>query len=260
MQKKAILVVSFGTSHAATREKTIRRIEQSIQQEFPEYDVRRAFTSRTIIKILKERENVAVDTEEEALNRLMEEGYEEVIVQPTHIIRGFEFDKISDVVMAYQDRFTSLKLGSPLLGGEEDYDVLAGILLDITGIYQGSDTGILLMGHGSEHPANASYGRLEAVIRKDRAGFYSIGTVEGEPDLEQVMVELKGFNVKRTVLMPLMIVAGDHAVEDMAGDGAGSWKTRLSENGYQVVCVMKGLGEYQAVSDMFAEHIRNVMG
>lgn len=260
MQKKAILVVSFGTSHAGTREKTITQIEQSIEREFPEYAVRRAFTSRIIIKILKERDQVRVDTEEEALNRLIEEGYEEVIVQPTHIICGFEFDKIACVVEKYRNCFSSLTLGRPLLGGESDFDALAAVLTNITDEYGGRDTGILFMGHGSEHPANASYGVLEEAIRKLNWGFYGIGTVEGEPDILQVIEELEGWHVKKAVLMPLMIVAGDHAVEDMAGENKDSWKSRLSAKGYVVVCVMKGLGEYPAVHKLFIEHIREAMG
>lgn len=258
--KKAILVVSFGTSYNETRAVTIEAIESAITKAFPEFDVRRAFTSQIIIDKLKTRDGLEIDNVTQAMERLIDEGYGTLVVQPTHVMNGYEYDEMVDAIEPYRDSFSQLVYGKPLLSDEADYDSMVKILTDETAQYNTEvtprDTAIVFMGHGTEHPANDTYALLQQKLLD--AGFenYLVGTVEAEPNLEDVMDAAKSLGVSKVVLLPLMIVAGDHASNDMAGDEEGSWKTEFKGEGFEVECVLKGLGEYPAVQEMFVSHAR----
>lgn len=272
MQKldKGLLVVSFGTTHEETRQKTIDAIEQELAKTFPDRKLYRGWTSGMILRILKKRTGSTFDTVEEALERMAAEGIRDVLVQPTHIIRGEENDRMMAVIGAASDRFDRIAAGTPLLESREDLSRLAKILADQLlheddgqGTPEDSDRLVILMGHGSaEKPeANQVYHDLQACFKQLGYENIHVATVEGKPAfgdvLEQLTADLEG-KEKTTdvVLAPLMIVAGDHAKKDMTGDQEDSWKNRLEAAGFSVTPVLKGLGEYPAVREMFVQHAR----
>ncbi|WP_077612020.1 sirohydrochlorin cobaltochelatase [Clostridium sp. Marseille-P2415] len=254
--KQAILVVSFGTSYNESRIKTIEAIERAMKDEFADYELRRAFTSRIIIEILKKRDGIYVDSVPEAMEKLAKAGYERVIIQPTLVMGGEENDCMLAAVKEYEEQFDRVVCGKPLLSEEEDYQRLSDILADDTKEYDREGTEIILMGHGTEHAANGTYERLAGVFRQKGYGRYHIGTVEAEPSFKTVKEEVGKTDSSRMVLQPLMIVSGDHAHNDMAGRDADSWKSQLESDGYQVVCLLKGMGELEGVRQMFVDHAK----
>lgn len=254
--RKAILVVSFGTSYQDTREKTIGAVEREIQAAFPEHEFRRAYTSPTIRRILKERDGIAVDSVEEALERLAEEGYRSVIVQTTHVICGFEYERMAETTERFRDRFSELICGMPLLSSEQDYKDVVRALAEGLAEFRSPGTDIVLMGHGTEHAANESYYRLQQAFAEAGMEDFLVGTVEASPTLENMVKLVKQRGSRHVVLTPFMLVAGDHACNDMAGDDEDSWKSKFLRDGYRAECVLRGLGEYGAVRRIYVEHIR----
>lgn len=255
-KKRALLVISFGTSYPETRKKTIDAIEEEIRQAFPEYDFFRAFTSPTIMRIMREREGIWVDDVEQAFERLLAEGYKEVLVQMTHVIRGFEYDRMMGTIRRYQDRFQWFACGEPLLTDEKDYQRLAEILENKFAEYRVPGAAVVLMGHGTEHVANFSYERLQKHLTDDGAGNLLIGTVEASPTLDSMMQAVEDQKPKRVLLAPLLIVAGNHVMIDMAGDQEDSWKNQFLREGYEVECNFEGLGEYPEIRKMYVEHAK----
>ena len=253
---KAILVVSFGTSYNESRSRTIEAIEQALKVEFPEYKIRRAFTSQVIIDILRKRDGIEIDGVERALEKLVEEGVTHVIIQPTLVMGGEEHDRILDAVKKYESQFMKVRLGEPLLTSENDYMELTSILVEDTREYDLDGTEILFMGHGTEHAANITYSDLDKILKKNGYSRYHVGTVEAEPSFDEVKKELDQRQSKRVLLQPLMIVSGDHAHNDMAGNGHDSWKSQLEADGYKVICRLKGMGELEGVQRMFVEHTK----
>ncbi len=253
MDKQAILAVSFGTSHFDTLEKTIAAIEAELAAAFPERTLRRAFTSGMILRKL-EREGTHIDDVPQALERLADEGYVDVAVQPTHILNGDEYDKLMAQAATFAGRFARLAFGKPLLTAEADYRALADALLsDLPA--PSEDAAVLYMGHGTGHYANAAYTQLEYLLHDLGRRDIVIGTVEGYPGFDEALRRLKERHaVRRVELRPLMVVAGDHAKNDLAGDEPDSWKSMLEAEGYQVSCVLRGLGENPGVRALFAAH------
>ncbi len=256
--KKALLVVSFGTSHAITREKTIGAIEESIARAYPEYEVRRAFTSGMILKVLEKRDGIVIDNVAEAMNRLVSDGYHEVLVQPTHVIPGDEYDSMVDDVMMFEDQFEKITIGTPLLYNTDDYRRVIHAVMDQFPELSEREA-LVLMGHGTEHPINPAYAALDYQFKD--MGYHNVfvGTVEAYPDVDTVLKRIEGYHPDKIVLLPLMVVAGDHAVNDMAGEEEDSWKTIFEKAGYEVDCILKGLGEFQAIRDIYLEHISEAM-
>lgn len=253
---KAILVVSFGTSYPDTLEKTITAIEQEVAAAFPDYQVYRAFTSQMILNKLKKKENLQFDNVKEALARMAAEGMETVVVQPTHVINGIENDSMMSDLLEYADYFRGIRVGKPLLSSVADYKkaihaVMAEVKLD-------EGEALILMGHGTDHHANSAYPALEYTFHALGYSQVLVGTVEGFPSFRNVMTKLKIAEVKKVTLMPFMIVAGDHARNDMAGE-EDSWNTELMEAGYEVQVIMKGLGEMKGIRNIIIEHIEGVI-
>ena len=254
MNEKAVLVVSFGTTHLDTLEKTIQPIEWDIAGRMPGRVQRRAFTSGMILRRLADREGLHIDDVPQALERLAAEGCTDVVIQPTHIMNGDEFDKLCDQAQTYRKRFERLAFGRPLLTTLGDYWDLAAALTALLP-EAAEDTAHVFMGHGTEHYANAAYCQLEYMLHDGGRTDIVLGTVEGYPGLEEVFRRLSERKaVKKVVLHPLMVVAGDHAKNDLAGDEPESWKSRLAAAGYQVACELKGLGEYPQVRALFTRH------
>ena len=252
MAKKAILVVSFGTSYRQTREKTIEAIENRLRDAFSDYKLYRAFTSK-IIKRKLGREGIFVFDVEEALKQILSDGVTELLVQSTHIINGLEYEQMMEVLRSYADRFTAIWYGKPLLTSTEDYKELAAIVQKEYPV--DGDEVLVLMGHGSEHHANSAYPAFAHVLRD--MGYHNIfvGTVEGYPAFSEVKKQLEKGKIRKVCLAPMMIVAGDHAANDMIGK-EGSWKAELEQEGYEVRYYMKGLGELGEVQNMFIRHAK----
>lgn len=257
--KPVILVISFGTSYNESRNLTIGAVEETIQAAYPEYEVRRAFTAQTIIDILAEREGLEIDNVTQAMERLVADGVKKVVVQPTHIMNGYEYDDVVREVSAYADKFDTLVIGEPLLTREEDYEAVIEALLADNENAGSEDVALAYMGHGTEHYANATYSQLESMMHAQGYENVFIGTVEGYPRVEQVLAQLTAYGAKKVVLAPLMIVAGDHANNDMAGDEEDSWKTVLTEAGFEVECVLEGLGQNEGIRAIYVEHVRRAL-
>ena len=250
----AVLVVSFGTSFNDSREATIGAIEKAIQDKFPQYEVRRAFTSQIIIDKLQERDDLEIDNVTEALDRAAADGIKNLVVQPTHLMDGLEYNDLKDELAKYEDTFDQISLGEPLLTSDDDYDKVITAITDATKDYSDDETAIVFMGHGTEAESNHVYADMQEKITA--AGFdnYYIGTVEATPSLDDITAALKKGNYKKVVLEPLMVVAGDHANNDMAGDEEDSWKTTLTNEGYEVECLLQGLGQIEAIQDIYVAH------
>lgn len=251
---QAILVVSFGTSYNDSRDITIGAAEKAIEEAFPEYDVRRAFTSQIIIDKLKERDGIEIDNVTEALDRAVEDGVKTLIVQPTHLMDGYEYNDVVDEVAAYADQFEQVVIGEPLLTSDEDFENVAKAIKEATAEYDDGETAICFMGHGTEADSNEVYEKLQETVAAEGYENYYIGTVEASPSLEDILELVNAGDYKKVVLEPLMVVAGDHANNDMAGEEEGSWKTEFEAAGYEVECLMKGLGELEEIQQMYVAH------
>lgn len=256
--KKGILVTSFGTSYADTREACIDSVVKNIDKAFPDYDVRLAFTSQIIINKLAKRDNIKIDNPEEALIKMQEEGFTEVIVQPLLIIPGEEYTDLEKVVKKFNDgAFEKLVLGEPVLYGIEDYKIAIEALR--TQLPPNSDKdAVVLMGHGSEHYANACYCCLQSVI-EDEGLNVIVSTVEGYPSFKKVITKLKKQNIKEVTLMPFMLVAGDHAKNDMASNEDDSWKSILKKEGFIVKTYLHGLGENEAFHKIYINNVQKAI-
>lgn len=254
-----LLVVSFGTSFNDSRRETIGAIEKNMQTAFPDYSVRRGFTSQIIIDHVNERDKIKIDNIREALDRAVSNGVKNLIVQPTHLMNGLEYNDLKDELAAYADSFDKIALGEPLLTSDEDFQKVMQAIVEDTSKYDDGETTICFMGHGTEADSNIVYAKLQQMLTTAGYGNYFIGTVEAEPSLETVLNAVKAGDYKRVVLQPLMIVAGDHANNDMAGDEEGSWKTAFQNAGYEVTIELKGLGELPAIQELFVAHARSAM-
>lgn len=252
--KKGILLVAFGSS-VPEGEAAIEAVKQDVIRAYPGVDVRVAYTSRIIMRKLAREQKRIVDEPAVALAKMAYEGFTDVAVLSTHIIPGEEYQDLEAVVDGFRlmsERgtkagFRKISLSQPLLAGEEDYATFAGILSEI---YPASDKrAVVLMGHGSPHFANAAYSGLQLMLWRNSPHYY-MGTVEGMPTMDDIMTRLASTSIRTVVLAPAMLVAGDHARNDMAGGEDDSWKSLLASAGYSVEPVLKGLGEYPAVRRM----------
>lgn len=258
--KPVILAVSFGTSYNDSREKTIGAIEEALKKAYPNYEVRRAFTAQIVIDKLKSRDNLAIDNVKEAMDRLVKDGVKEVIIQPTHIMSGYEYDDVVKEIEAYKDKFDSLKIAKTMLTEDSDFDAMVKMIKESTKDYNVEGSAIVYMGHGTEHKANDTYAKLQKKLTEAGMGNYFVGTVEAAPTVEDVIDAVKADGYKKVVLIPFMIVCGDHANNDMAGDEEDSWKSIFEAEGFEVECVLRGLGENADVQQLVVKHCGEVIG
>lgn len=255
--KKAILAVSFGTSHNDTRKITIDAIEQDMQAAFPDYALYRAWTSKMIIKKVNARDGVHICNVKEAMEKMLQDGITDVLVQPTHVINGIENDLMKEDTLAFQEQFHSISFGDPLLTSEQDnlavIDAITSEFKTLT-----KDEVLVLMGHGTTHYANAIYAALDYTFKDKGYSNIFLGTVEAYPTMESLLKMVHAYQPKKVVLAPFMIVAGDHAKNDMASDEPDSWYSQFKAAGYDVKPVLKGLGEYTGIRKLFIEHLKTI--
>ena len=266
-EKQAILIVSFGTSMPEAR-KAINNLFESTRENFKGYEIRLSFTSNIIRKKILREQNINIPTPVQALADLNNEGFKNVYVMPTHLIPGEEFDEIKNVVSAFKILtgkygFNKLILGRPFLNNYEDCERMAKILASRFAEYiNDNNTGIILMGHGTpEHVANALYSLLQFALDKNYKNKFFLGTVEAAPKIEDVILKLKANpEIKNLIISPLMIVAGDHANNDLAGeDDPESWLNILKSNGYEnITKYLKGLGEDENFTKDFIKRINEM--
>lgn len=249
-----LMVVSFGTSYNDSRRLTIGSIEDALEQSFPDYSVRRGFTSQIIIDHVKKRDNIAIDNVTEALDRAVKNNVKNLVVQPTHLMNGLEYQDLVDELAQYSDAFEKVAVGEPLLTTEDDFKAVIKAITEATTEYDDGETAICFMGHGTEADSNKVYAKMQTMLTEAGYKNYYVGTVEAAPSVDDVLKLVKEGSYKKVVLEPLMIVAGDHANNDMAGDEEGSWKTTFEDAGYEVTCLVRGLGELEGIQQLFVEH------
>lgn len=253
--KKAILAVSFGTSHNDTREVTIDAIEKDMQAAFPEYPLYRAWTSKMIINKVNKRDHVHIDTVKEAMEKMRADGITDVLVQPTHVINGIENDIMKEEALSYREDFHSISFGDPLLTSEQDNrEVIGAVAEEFSHLKD--DEVLVLMGHGTTHYANSIYAALDYTFKDRGHKNIFLGTVEAYPSMDSIMKLVKEYDPSKVVLAPFMIVAGDHAKNDMAGDDPESWYSQFKDAGYEVEAVIKGLGEYPGIRKILVNHLK----
>lgn len=263
---KALLAVSFGTSHMDTMDKTVFAVEKAVSEAFPDRRFYRAFTSGIIIRKLKNEGILEVDTVEEAFLRMLKDGVDDVLIQPSLIINGAEMELLKKIMWKYKDRFARISSGNALLTEIEDYRELAAALTDML---PGKKPGkaYVFMGHGTEHYSNSAYAQLAYMFYDMGRTDIIVGTVEGYPGLNEVLRRLGELSTEKDCVeealsvecYPLLIVVGDHAKNDLGGDDPGSWKSQMEQKGYNVRCHLKGLGEYKSIQDIFVKHAQTAL-
>ena len=254
-----LLVVSFGTSFNDSRRLTIGAIESALDSAFPEYSVRRGFTSNIIIDHVNSRDGILIDDVDAALKRAVDNGVKNLVVQPTHLMNGLEYEELNEKVASYADAFENIVFGEPLLTSDDDFAKVEQAIVDWTADYDDGETAIVFMGHGTEAASNGVYAKMQELLTKDGHTNYFIGTVEATPSLDDVLALVQAGDYKKVVLEPLMVVAGDHANNDMAGDDEDSWKTAFTEAGYDVECLLRGLGENEDIQQIYVEHAKTAI-
>ena len=249
-----LLVLSFGTSFNDSRRLTIGAIENDLEKAFPDYSVRRGFTANIIIDHVEKRDGILIDDVDAAMKRAVDNEVKNLVVQPTHLMHGLEYDELKEAVGGYADAFDKIAFGEPLLSSDDDFARVEKAITDWTKEYDDGETAICFMGHGTEAESNEVYQKMQDLLTADGYENYFVGTVEATPSLDDVLAKVKAGNYKRVVLEPLMVVAGDHANNDMAGDEEGSWKTTFEDAGYEVECLLRGLGENEAIRQIYVDH------
>ncbi len=276
-----ILVVSFGTSFNGSRVDDIGSIEKAIAEAFPDWSVRRAFTSQIIINHIQARDNEKIDNMEQALERAVNNGVKNLVVQPTHLMHGAEYDDLAAAVESYSDKFETVKIAEPLLGevgsdatviNQDKEAVAKAVVAEMVsdGSFESREkaaedgVAFVLMGHGTSHTAKVTYSQMQTQMSELGYDNVFVGTVEGEPEetsCENIIAAVKEAGYTKVVLRPLMVVAGDHANNDMAGDDDDSWKSMFTADGSfeQIDCQVSGLGEIKDVQSIYVAHTKAVI-
>ena len=273
-----LLVVSFGTSFNDSRAEDVKGIEDALAEAYPDWSVRRAFTAQIIINHVEARDDEVIDNMQQALDRAVENGVKNLVVQPTHLMHGAEYDEMTEAINGYKDKFESVAIAEPMLGEvgddatviNDDKKAVAQAITDTACKEAGFDsmdaaaeagTAFVFMGHGTSHTANITYDQMQTQM--ENLGFKNafIGTVEGKPEdtaCDKVIEKVKEAGYKNVVLRPLMVVAGDHANNDMAGDDEDSWKSQFvaSGNFENVDTQIAGLGRIEAVEQLYVDHTK----
>ena len=275
---KELLVVSFGTSYNDSRTADIGGVEKALQAANPDWSVRRAFTAQIIINHVQARDGEKIDNMDQALDRAVANGVKELVVQPTHLMHGAEYDELNEALDKYKDKIDTIKVAEPLLGEvgsdatviNEDKQKVAEIVTDTAVKAAGYDsldaaesdgTAFVFMGHGTSHEANVTYDQMQTQMETLGYENVFIGTVEGKPadtECQAVIKKIADAGYKKVVIRPLMVVAGDHANNDMAGDDKDSWKSQFSASGSfdKVDCQIAGLGEIPGIQQIYVDHTK----
>ena len=273
-----LLVVSFGTSFNDSRAEDVKGIEDALAEAYPDWSVRRAFTAQIIINHVEARDDEVIDNMQQALDRAVENGVKNLVVQPTHLMHGAEYDEMTEAINGYKDKFESVAIAEPMLGEvgddatviNDDKKAVAQAITDEACKEAGFDsmdaaaeagTAFVFMGHGTSHTANVTYDQMQTQMENLGLKNAFIGTVEGKPEdtaCDKVIEKVKEAGYKNVVLRPLMVVAGDHANNDMAGDEEDSWKSQFVASGNfdKVDCQIEGLGRIEAVEKLYVEHTK----
>ena len=276
-----LLAVSFGTSYNDSRVEDIKGIEDALQEAYPDWSVRRAFTSQIIINHIPARDGECIDNMDQALERAVKNNVKNLIVQPTHLMHGAEYDELVKAVERYQDKFESVKVAEPLLGEvgsdasaiNSDKEAVAKAVTaqavetagyDSLDAAKEDGTAFVFMGHGTSHTAKVSYSQMQTQMQVLGYDNVFIGTVEGEPEetsCEAIIEAVKNAGYKKVILRPLMVVAGDHANNDMAGEDEDSWKSLFENSGFfeQVDVQIAGLGGIEAIQQIYVDHTATVI-
>ena len=277
--EKELLVVSFGTSFNDSRVTDIKGIEDALAQAFPDWSVRRAFTAQIIINHVQARDGEKIDNMDQALERAVANGVKTLVVQPTHLMHGAEYDEMCEALDAYKDKIENIVVAEPLLGevGSDatvinaDKEAVAKAVVaaaEADGSFESmakaaeEGTALVLMGHGTAHVAKVTYSQMQTQMNELGYKNVFIGTVEGEPEetsCESVIEAVKAAGYSKVVLRPLMVVAGDHANNDMAGADEDSWKSMIEAAGLATECQIAGLGRIDAVQDLYVAHTQAAM-
>ena len=271
-----LLVVSFGTSFNDSRVADIKGIEDALQEANPDWSVRRAFTAQIIINHIQARDGEKIDNMDQALERAVANGVKNLVVQPTHLMHGAEYDEMCEAIEAYRDKFESVSIAEPMLGevGSDatvinaDKEAVAKAItaaavadagFESLDAAKDAGTAFVFMGHGTAHVAKVTYSQMSTQMQTLGYENVFIGTVEGEPEetsCEAVIEAVKAAGYTNVVLRPLMVVAGDHANNDMAGSEDDSWKTMFEAAGFTVDCQIAGLGEIADVQALYVAHTK----
>lgn len=249
-----LLVLSFGTSFNDSRRLTIGAIESDLDEAFPDFSVRRGFTANIIIDHVQKRDGILIDDVNAALERAVNNNVKNLVVQPTHLMHGLEYDELTEQVGEYADAFDKVVFGEPLLSSDDDFARVEKAITEWTAEYDDGETAICFMGHGTEAESNEVYQKMQDLLTADGYENYFVGTVEAAPTLDDVLAKVQAGNYKRVILEPLMVVAGDHANNDMAGDDEDTWKTTFENAGYEVTCLLRGLGENEPIRQIYIDH------
>ncbi len=257
--KKELLVVSFGTSFNDNRTVTIKAVEDAMDKAFPGYDVRRAFTADTIIEHIYRRDGESIDNVKQALERAKKNGVEELLVQPTHLMNGWEYGDLVKALEKYEGDFASIKIGAPLLTTDDDFARVGEAMIEATEELTADDeTAVCWMGHGTEAASSGIYAKMQKWFADAGADNHFVGTVEAEPTARDLAQLVKEAGYTKVVLRPMMIVAGDHANNDMADEkDPESWWSMFTAAGLEVQCEIKGLGELAEIQALLADHAKN---
>lgn len=254
--KQALVCVSFGTTVANGRV-DLMAVEHALQMAAPEIRFAKALTSRIIRKRLAAQGEKA-DSLPEVLETLLSEGYTRVAVQPTHLLYGYEYDKIKTEISPYEERFAYFALGRPLLADTTDLQTIVRVLGQVYPPQPGE--ALILMGHGTEHFAGVVYSALQSVFALQGRGDVFVATVEGWPGLSEILPGIRQAGYHKAHLVPLLLVAGDHACHDMAGNDPESWKSQLENAGFTVRCTLEGLGRLEEIQRMYCKKLKEVLG
>lgn len=280
--ERELLAVSFGTSYNTSRAEDIGGIEAALQEAFPDWSVRRAFSSQIVINHVQARDGEKIDNMEQALERAVENGVRTLVVQPTHLMQGAEYDEMCSTIDQYRDQFESVEIAEPLLGDvgsspeevnpdkEAAMKALAETATEVSGygsMEEAAADGMayVFLGHGTSHTAAVTYHQMQ--VQADLLGYDNvfIGTVEGKPEETEcsaVIEAVSSAGFDKVTIRPLMVVAGDHANNDMAGDDPDSWKTMLENSGLftDVECQIEGLGRIPEVQEIYTAHAAEAIG
>ncbi|MBL4560536.1 MAG: sirohydrochlorin cobaltochelatase [Labilibaculum sp.] len=259
VNKTGILLVSFGSSYPETRA-SFQHIEEEVKAAFPNQEIHWAFTSKIIRKKLRSRGEI-IDSPAEALAKMGEEGFSNVAVQSLHVIPGEEYENLKKTVEAFSGMpkgIDHVKLGKPLLYHQKDIENLGDVLLQNLpkGMHKGDV--VVFMGHGTHHPANVYYSGMQYYLWQKNPNVF-LATVEGYPELNQVIEKLETRKVNKVYLLPFMTIAGDHARNDMAGAGEDSWKSELEAKDYKVEAVLSGMADQNEVVHIWIEHLKEIL-